>query len=241
MEFIDSCRSKIYPRGTKIDIHHIQPEYDNGLDEDWNLIPLSLSDHWKAHYILLQEFGNGEDARACCLIQKRFIQKDLTSEEKSLIRKASGKFMKKLWSNPDFRSMMCEKISKAKKKQFENPKAREIARRATIKYFEDPTNREKTRRAAIKYYETTDGKLKTSKAIKKKWENSEYKEKCRAGARAYQEKRRNIILAQFPGCDKVCSECNQGKMYSDFYIKKASFDGYQPICKKCTKIKNDAR
>jgi hypothetical protein len=43
------------------EIHHIQPVYAGGLDQDWNKIILSFEDHTKAHLLLFECYGNSYD------------------------------------------------------------------------------------------------------------------------------------------------------------------------------------
>ena len=37
---------------------------------------------------------------------------------------------------------------------------------------------------------------------------------------------------------KECKKCNERKAYSEYYKNKTNLDGYQTLCKSCTKDKN---
>ncbi len=39
---------------------------------------------------------------------------------------------------------------------------------------------------------------------------------------------------------KICNKCNIHKDFNQFYIRKVSKDGYNKVCKECTKKYNDS-
>lgn len=53
-EFIEKCRKKPVPPKPRHE-HHIVPKSVGGTDDKGNLIYLSFSDHWLAHYILARD------------------------------------------------------------------------------------------------------------------------------------------------------------------------------------------
>lgn len=82
--FLDFCREKVYPDTIVTHMHHIQPEYEGGPKEKWNLIKLSVEDHITAHRILWEEFGNYRDLHAVQILGKG---KNVTREEMILSAK----------------------------------------------------------------------------------------------------------------------------------------------------------
>ncbi len=68
MDFLNSCKVKIYEKYTRKQRHHIIPRYAGGSNDKNNLITLSLEDHHRAHEILFEEFGRYEDVSAMRLI-----------------------------------------------------------------------------------------------------------------------------------------------------------------------------
>lgn len=48
----------------ELEIHHIQPRYKKGGDNEENLLPLTTAEHAWSHFVLAQSAKNGRDKRA---------------------------------------------------------------------------------------------------------------------------------------------------------------------------------
>ena len=61
MDFIHTCREKVYPPETKLQLHHIIPIHDGGTNDLENLIKLSFKDHLEAHRIRYEVYKQDND------------------------------------------------------------------------------------------------------------------------------------------------------------------------------------
>lgn len=78
-EFLEKCKTKVYPPDTPMHFHHIIPKYvfknnlspenEKFLNSSENLILLSVNDHVEAHKLLYDIYGNNQDKGAGSLLK----------------------------------------------------------------------------------------------------------------------------------------------------------------------------
>jgi hypothetical protein len=240
IEFLASCRSKTYPEDTQTNWHHIQPRYDGGPDEDWNLIELSLIDHWEAHKILLDEFDHWADGWACNEIYRKMLGCLPSGASQTL-----SELQTKRFSDPEQR----KKVSINNKKRFQDSNERRKISESQTKAWKQRLEKE---------LESYPGKEKICRICKiaKMFvdfypSGNKCKQCCKESDRLRNVRKKAIRqenakmaavqrnlrythqLSQFPGKEKICSACKLGKMYVDFRKRKASLDGRDFVCKEC--------
>lgn len=70
-------------------LHHIVPIFEDGTNEDDNLIILSPIEHFNAHYDRWKEKGNIKDLQSCNILKRNYL--DLTEEERRKIAAEGGR------------------------------------------------------------------------------------------------------------------------------------------------------
>lgn len=76
------------PKGERKQLHHIIPTHTGGPDENWNLIPLTANDHYLAHKIRAEVYGESGDIM--------MIRLGVISDEKEIARVRSGDTTRKI-------------------------------------------------------------------------------------------------------------------------------------------------
>ena len=174
IDFIESCKGLELPDYTEK--HHILPkslfpkyEFDKN-----NLIELSAINHYKAHVLLAEAYGDGM-LYALRMMDSRYASSDIPEINYELFREEFSKHhsvtMKEVWSNAEFRN----KMSISHTKSWENNLERKehISNKMTEKWS-DPAYKEETSKAIREATQTEEFRNKISDISKAHWQNPEY-------------------------------------------------------------------
>jgi hypothetical protein len=110
IQFIESCRHKVYEPELAIHAHHIVPRYQD--NESTEVVNLSVEDHIQAHIILANCYDVGSKDWIANLHSARLLQKNSKKYREELLKVYEHL---KGDNNPSKRLDVREKISKALK------------------------------------------------------------------------------------------------------------------------------
>lgn len=177
IDFIESCKGLELPDYTEK--HHILPKslfpkYE--FDKD-NLIELSAINHYKAHVLLAEAYGDGM-LYALRMMDSRYSNDNIPEINYELFREEFSKrhsvVMKEVWNNAEFRNKMS--ISHAKSWKNNSERKEHISNKMTEKWS-DPAYKEETSKAIREATQTEEFRSKISDISKEQWTDNSIREK----------------------------------------------------------------
>jgi hypothetical protein len=177
VDFIESCKGLELPDYTEK--HHILPKslfpkYE--FDKD-NLIELSAINHYKAHVLLAEAYGDGM-LYALRMMDSRYSDDNIPEINYELFREEFSKrhsdVMKEVWNNAEFRNKMSISHNKAWKN---NQERKENISNKMSEKWSDPAYKEEISKAIREATQTEEFRSKISDISKEQWTDNSIREK----------------------------------------------------------------